>query len=700
LTRPLRLDDLPRFAAVSDPRISPDGQRIAYVVTTIDLDANATRSAVWLVPFEGGEPRRLTVGDRHDRAPRWSPDGRHLAFVSDRAGAAELYLLPLEGGEPRRLTSGAGKIGDVAWSPDSRRVAYVALPAADEKDRRRRLLRVTEHRHKRDGEGFFGSTRRHIWVVDAAGGAPAQLTDGPWDDGAPAWSPDGREIAFISDRAPDRDHHFEGGALHVVDVPVSTYASPQSDKSVKSVENGRPAARRLTAEHGRARAPAWSPDGRWLAYVGSPTADDASASDALLWRVAREGGEPECLSAGFGRSVGQRPGGYLTPSPPAWSDDGGLLYLANTGGATHLWRFGESRAQLTTGQHAALELSADRAGRRCTLLVTDPALPGEVFGWDAGGGLRQLTYTNAELLAELELSRPERLLLAPSDTSDTPGRTPPAAAAGATDLVSDTPDTPDTFPGVTPPIEGWLLRPLGAPDGPLPLVLSVHGGPHNFFGDTWSFDHQLYAALGWAVLYVNPRGSGGYGEAFASEVIEDWGGRDFQDLQRFLDHAIARAAPPIDPRRLAITGNSYGGYMTCWAVTQTDRFAVGVAGACISNLASFFGTSDIGASWGVREMGGEPWAREQLYRERSPITWVERVQTPLLLYHGEDDLRCPIEQSEQVFSALNRRGREVELLRIPGESHGALGSGSPVHRVEARRVILEWLRRYLAPTPP
>jgi dipeptidyl aminopeptidase/acylaminoacyl peptidase len=680
-SRPLRLDDLPRFAAVSDPRISPDGERIAYVVTTIDLEANTTRSAVWLVPFEGGVPRRLTAGERHDRAPRWSPDGRHLAFVSDRAGAAELYVLPLEGGEPRRLTTGAGKIGDVAWSPDGRRIAYVALLATEEKDPRRR---VTEHRHKRDGEGFFGSTRRHIWVVDAAGGAPLQLTDGPWDDGAPAWSPDGREIAFVSDRAPERDRHFEGGALHVVDVPASTYSSPQNDRNDRNGKNASPvpaAARRLTAEPGRARSPAWSPDGGWLAYVGSPTADDASAADAFLWRVPREGGEPECLSGGFGRSVGQRPGGYLTPSPPAWSRDGGLLYLANTGGATHLWRFDQAHAQLTTGAHAALELSADPAGRRCALLVTDPALPGDVFGWDAERGLRQLTHTNAALLAELELSRPERLLLPPLDTVDTL-------------------DTLDTLSRDTHPIEGWLLRPLGMRDGPVPLVLSVHGGPHNFFGDTWSFDHQLYAALGWAVLYVNPRGSGGYGEAFASQVIEDWGGRDFQDLQRFLDHAIARAAPPIDPRRLAITGNSYGGYMTCWAVTQTDRFAVGVAGACISNLASFFGTSDIGASWGGREMGGEPWAREQLYRERSPMTWIERVRTPLLLYHGEDDLRCPIEQSEQMFSALQRLGRAVELLRIPGESHGALGSGSPVHRVEARRVILEWLHRYLTPPSP
>jgi dipeptidyl aminopeptidase/acylaminoacyl peptidase len=571
--------------------------------------------------------------------------------VSDRSGAPELYVLPLDGGEPRRLTEGAQKVEEPVWSPDGTRIAYVA-PGADlrgepvptpQKDARRRLLRVTTHRHKRDGEGFYGPARKHVWVVGLDGTPPVQLTDGPWDDVQPAWSPDGREIAFVSDRSDERDRHFEGGALHVVDV-------------------ARGNVRRLTVESGRARSPAWSPDGAWIAYVGSPVADEASPSDAHLWRVPAAGGEPICLSGRLERSVGLRPGGYLTPSPPVWSGDG-LLYLVNTGGSTDLWRIGlDGRLeQLTRGKHAASDFSADRAGRSCALLISDPATPPELFAWDEAAGVRPLTRTNAELLDELELVRPERLELPRPDG---------------------------------PTVEGWLLPPRRG-DGAVGLVLSVHGGPHNFFGNAWSFDHQLYAARGWAVLYVNPRGSGGYGEGFASRVVEDWGGGDFEDLIAFVDHAIARGDPPIDPARLAITGGSYGGFMTCWALTQTERFAVGVAGASISNLVSFFGTSDIGASWGVHELGGLPHERRDLYRERSPINHVERVRTPLLLYHGEADLRCPIEQSEQMFSALHRLGQTVELLRIPGEAHGALGAGSPVHRIEGRRVIQDWLGRYL-----
>jgi dipeptidyl aminopeptidase/acylaminoacyl peptidase len=426
--RALQLEDLAGLAAVSDPRISPDGGQVAYVVSRIDLAKNEAHGAIWLVPFAGGEPRRVTAGARHDSAPRWSPSGRWLAFVSDRSGSSELYALPLEGGEPRRLTAPVDgyptqKVEDPVWSPDGERIAYAA-PGADrrgdpvptaEKDARRRVLRITTHRHKRDGDGFYGPARKHLWVVGLDGAPPVQITDGPWDDGQPAWSPDGRGIAFVSDRSSERDRHFEGGALHVVDVATGEV-------------------RRLTTETGRARSPAWSPDGAWIAYVGSPVADEASPSDTHLWRVPAAGGEPARLTGRLGRSVGQRPGGYLTPSPPVWSGDG-LLYLVNTGGSTDLWRIGlDGRLeQLTRGEHAASDFSADGPGRRCALLVSDPTTPPEVFAWDEPGGIRPLTRTNAELLDELELVRPERLELPRPDG-----------------LV----------------VEGWLLPPQPAPPRP------------------------------------------------------------------------------------------------------------------------------------------------------------------------------------------------------------------------------------------
>lgn len=653
--RSLALGDLARFVAVQEPQISPDGRSVAYVVESIDLTANATRSAVWLVPFEGGEPRRLTSGAGKDTSPRWSPNGQRLAFVSDRDGTRQLYVMPLDGGDAVRLTDHPVGAENPRWSPDGRRLAYIA-DGADrrgdpipkiEKDGRKRTLRITGHRHKHDGRGFRGPASRHVWLVDlpAASGptdtptAGEQLTDGAFDDAAPAWSPDGRTIAFVSDRSAERDRHFEGGAVHLIEV-----ASREL--------------RRLTPEEGRATNPSWSPDGKQVAYVGAMTADEANPSDLHLYVMPSDGGEARDLSAGFGRSVGLRPAGYLTPSAPVWHG-GGLLYLANTGGSTHLWRFGAEATQLTRGRHATYELSV--SGERVACLIADPRAPAEVWGWTAESGLCQLTAHNAPLLADLALPAPRRHRF---------------RAEGG------------------PPFEGWLLAPPG--DGPFPLVLSVHGGPHNLFGDTWNFDHQLYAAQGYAVLYVNPRGSGGYGESFAGRVVGDWGGGDFADQLAALDAVLNAESPKIDPTRLAITGSSYGGFMTCWAVGQTDRFAAAVAGACISNLTSFFGTSDIGATWGMREFGGAPHERLDWYLAHSPIRHVRNVTTPLLLYHGEDDLRCPIEQSEQMFTALHQLGKTAEFLRLPGESHAALSAGSPIHRVEARKAVLEWLARYLA----
>jgi dipeptidyl aminopeptidase/acylaminoacyl peptidase len=685
--RPIQIDDLLRIATVSDPQISADGTRVAYVVETLDMAANQARSAIWLVGADEGEPRQLTTGQKRDSAPRWSPDGRSLAFVSDRDGKRQLYILSLDGGDPRRLTDHPTGVAGPHWSPDGRRIAFLAdgadrrgepVPVA-ESDPRKRLTTIDRYRHKLDGQGFFGPARRHVWVVDvspdgasgpttsadrpesppttpgASASSPGcrQLTDGPAEANAPAWSPDGQTIAFVSDRSPERDQHYEGGALHLVDVATG-------------------AVRGLTSESGRAANPAWSPDGSQIAFVGAETADDASPADLNLYVIPAIGGEPQNLTAKLGRSVGQRPSGYLTPSPPVWAGpDGPLHYLIGTGGATHLWRVGlnGSLERLTEGAHAENEFSADSASSRFALLIADPVTPPEVHLYDAASGqLRQLTHHNAALLAELDLPRPERRLFKAPDGLE---------------------------------IEGWLLLPSRrntqhpSPITRHPLVLTVHGGPHNYFGETWNVDHQLWAAQGRAVLFINPRGSGGYGEAFAGRVIADWGGGDLADQLAALDSVLADPSARIDPERLVLTGSSYGGFMTCWALTQTSRFRVGIAGACISNLLSFYGTSDIGASWGEREFGGPPSERMEWYLERSAALHADRVTTPLLLYHGEDDLRCPIEQSEQMFTALRRLGRDVELIRIPTESHGAL-QGSPVHRVEARRAIEAWLARHLA----
>ncbi|HUX86549.1 MAG TPA: S9 family peptidase [Chloroflexota bacterium] len=654
--RPLALTDLLAFQNVSDPQLSPDGRWIAFVVETLDGEANEACSRLWLVGTNPGSvPRMLTRGEKVDSQPRWSPDGQLLAFVSNRIGARQIWLLPLAGGEPWRLTDHPTGVQDPVWSSDGSRLAFVAKGAArrgepvpaEERDDRRRTVRIVDYRHKLDGQGFFGALRNHLWTIPAAGGPATQLTDGPFDDAEPAWSPDDRAIIFSSDRAADRDRHYGGGALHLVEVATGVV-------------------RRLTSEQARAGHASWSLDGKWLAYPGSDEPDEASPSHTRLWICQVATGEVRCLTADLDRSVGQRPSGYLTPSRPVWTADGELLYLLGEGPSTQLVRFGVEpgrapRESVTRGRHAVLSFSANRDGRRAALLVSDSVTPPEVWLWDAEAGTRQVTVLNRGLLDQLALATPEDLRVTRPDGID---------------------------------VEGWLLRPPAAEGGAHPLVLSVHGGPHNYFGDVFSFDHQLLAAQGYAVLYVNPRGSGGYTQAFARAVCEDWGGQDYQDLLAMLDHATGRAEPAIDSSRLGITGSSYGGFMTLWAIGQTDRFRAAVSGACISNLISFFGTSDIGASWGERELGGTPYDRLDWYLARSPVSHAARVQTPVLLYHGESDLRCPIEQSEQMFTALRRLGKTVEFLRLPSESHGAL-NGSPAHRLAGRQAIVDWFANYL-----
>lgn len=651
--RPLELADLTRLRGVSDPRISPDGRRIAFVVETIDREANQTRSQIWLAD-EGTAPRPLTAGERVDGQPRWSPDGGSLAFVSNRTGTAQVWLLSMDGGEPTQVTSHPVGVHEPSWSPDGRRLAFLALGSdrrqdsfsAASTDDKTRLIRIQAHRHKLDGHGFSGVHRDHVWIVSLDGGLAEQLTDGPCDDTDLAWSPDGRVIACVSDRSADRDWHYGGGAIHLVDVATGEV-------------------QQFTPETERAAHPSWSPDGKEIAYVASQDLDEASQSNFRVWIRSSDGADARCLTADLDVSVGHRPGGYLTPSPPAWIGGTELLYLIGEGPSTQLYCLSkDDRTALTGGRGAVQTFSADRTGRRVAFLASDAITPPEVWRWDAVGGVTQVSAINRKLLSEVSLVAPRDLSLTRPDGTGVPA---------------------------------WLLEPTVPTSGAIPLILSVHGGPHNYFGDTFYFDHHLFAAQGYAVLYGNPRGSGGWGEQFAGAVIQDWGGEDYLDLMALVDLALERSDPPIDASRLAITGGSYGGYMSCWAITQTDRFVVAVSGSCISNLVSFFGTSDVGGSWGVHEFGGTPWERSDWYRSRSPLTHVQRVKTPLLLYHGDADLRCPIEQSEQMFTAMLRLGQTVEFLRVPGEAHGVL-SGTPEHRIVTREAILEWFGRFLAPS--
>lgn len=653
--RSISTDDLFSLKMIGDPRFSPDGERIAYVVTWMDKEKDDYRSSIYTSTTDGSGSRRMTQADARDTSPRWSPDGRHLAFVSNRTGKGQIWLLRVEGGEAWQASTLLEGVSAFDWSPDGQSFIAVSKTvegqSEESKDKKKSDVKhIVKIRYKSDAEGFLDGKPRHLWHVPAFGGDAKQLTNADVDDGSPTWSPNGRDIIFVTNRSTEREMNTVSEIWSVTSAGVE-----------------RPLVQGDTASF---HAPSCSPDGSVFAIVGNWHAGGIGPFDDDVWVVPTGGGEPRNITAGFNRSIEDSTGGDMYApgdARPVWSNDGSEIYVtACDSGETQIYAFkadGSGSRKLTSGAKRHIGVTAGPDGSKLAYIVQTSTSPGDLFVANSDGSAEvRLTNLNDETLAGLKLPEPEEFKTA---------------------SLSDGAE-----------IQGWILKPPGFdPSRKYPLILQIHGGPHTMYGYGFTHEFQLMAARGYVVLYCNPRGSTGYDEAFTQYTNQRWGETDMPDVMAAVDWAVAQGY--VDQNRLGVTGGSYGGYLTNWIIAHTDRFRAAVTQRCVSNLHSFYGTSDIGWFFGESQFGGNAWERREVYMKYSPVSYVANIHTPLLVLHSENDYRTPIEQSEQMFISLKRLGREVEFVRIPDSNHDLSRNGKPSLRIERLNHIIGWFDRYL-----
>jgi dipeptidyl aminopeptidase/acylaminoacyl peptidase len=657
--RPLKLDDLPRLREVRDPQCSPDGREVAFIVSAIDAKEDKSNAHIWLVGYDGKNERQVTNGAESESAPRWSPDGKYLAFTSSRPGPVkgnQVWLLDRSGGEAVQLTNiGAevkGRLQSFDWSPDSKRLALVigdpdpeaeANAAATEsggKPKPPKPIVIDRYKYKQDGQGYLLSGRHsYIYLFDIATKKAERLTTSKWDESGPVWSPDGTRIAFVSNHSADPDREPEG-QLFVAE------AKPGAAEKPLTTANNRVGRSRLE----------WSPDGKWIAYLEGEEKKWGAYSMSHLAQVPADGSAaPNRFPTveALDRSV----------SAPSFSADGKFIRFMVTDDRSVYPMQMDLNGKLERLMSPPVVVSSgDTAGKCSVVLAGGDAKYNEVYAFE-NGALRQLTHRNDALFGELELGQTEEVGFKSKDGTE---------------------------------VHGLLTYPVGYVKGTkVPLLLRIHGGPNGQDQHSFSTERQFFAANGYAVLAINYRGSAGRGQKYSRSIFADWGHYEVEDLQAGVNHVIAMGV--ADPDRLGVGGWSYGGILTDYMIASDTRFKAATSGAGTAFTVAFYGTDqyiiqydyEIGPPW-------DPKAWETYQKISYPFLHADRIKTPTLFLGGERDFNVPVQGGQQMYQALRSLGIETQLIIYPNENHGIQRPSYVRDRYER---YLAWYDKYLKKPP-
>ncbi|SMO43398.1 S9 family peptidase [Gracilimonas mengyeensis] len=633
-SEPLKIEDYFKLKSVSDPVISPDGKWVAYTVTETDYEEDESETRIWMSPVDGGDPLPMTAKGSSASSPQWSHDGKYLSFLASRGDddpKTQVWVLDRRGGEAQQFTDIKQGVSGYEWSPDGSRLLLM-IKDAEEESKRPQPHVIDRLQFKRDYVGYLDRRRTHIYTFTPGDTAAVQITSGDFDDSSPTWSPDGTQIAFVSNRTDNPDGNSNSD-IWIVDAD-------NTNKGEELIQ--------VTTNPGGDYSPAWSPDGKHIAHISViDTSVIWYATNDLALSEAKENGEMRVLTADLDRNI----------SSPQFSDnDNKIWFELEDAGETQLASIKPNGQNLERVLSGDLTISGFDLHNQMIATRQGTFNQPDAIYIHKGDQKSKLTSVNEELLSQKELGEMEEIRFESEDGTM---------------------------------VEGFLLKPVGYESGErVPTILWLHGGPVAQYDHSFDFTPQLFAANGYAVLLINPRGSSGYGQDFSSILFADWGNKDFEDVIAGVDHAIEMGV--ADPEKLGVGGWSYGGILTNYVITKSDRFEGAISGASETLYRSNYGHDHYQLTW-EKELG-LPWETPEKWERISPFNDVDKVTTPTLWIGGAEDWNVPILGSEQMYQAMKRLGLETQLVVYPGEHHGIR---TPTFQKDRFERFLGWFDTYV-----